>query len=580
MRLPERVALACRVDDDRGGQPRGWQFGLAIFGVLAIYHIAMAVNAGGTTTVNNQSLMLTSVEATNLYGSGSDIGRYLANGFTIAREGWLTPQDYWSINLSAPGMMILWSLIIRVVGEQGHGVLAIVVFNCLVWSAAMASWATLLARWIRLWVVAALLAVFYTSPLFLQFFSREGALWSDSYASALGVLAVVCAARLAANRVVDTEGAKGGDERDPERVLKPVVVAAASGGATLAGVVVWALWGLGVPMVLVMLALVSTLFLLNPQANSPFVGFSGRQASSALCCGLVLGLAAYARTVFEPIGAVITMLAIPVVGIWLVALILARIAGGRMTERGRTFAAWLGPSALALLLIALAFQVVTMPYRHHRETTVTPGRSSWVVTQDLVMVGTWIPNEVYEQPDAGGWFVYKGRGNSACNVEPEKCAAFYEAEMAHPSPYLPWDDEPYSMEYYRSEVIHSLLTKPHRWLAHKGAIFPSYWFSATSKWPVTPLGLEYVWNGAFLAASIGAAVAALWALVRHNFVFGLIILLLMGATFGAPFLAHFEVRYFFPLKVMGWTALPLLLCLICRGRQPRDTAVSASEKTS
>ncbi len=108
---------------------------------------------------------------------------------------------------------------------------------------------------------------------------------------------------------------------------------------------------------------------------------------------------------------------------------------------------------------------------------------------------------------------------------------------------------------------------------------PAYWFSATSKWPVRPNGLEYAWNGVFLVAAIGSAAAALWLMVRHNFVLGLVVLLLMGAMFGAPFLAHFEVRYFFPLKALGWTALPLLACVIRCSRQQRCATLVMSEET-
>ncbi len=573
-----RGVKACCVGDDRWGGPVGWRTAFCIFGVLVLYHIAVAVSGGGATTVNNQPLMLTTLEATQLYGAGGDIGRYLANGLTIAREGWLPPADFWSINLSAPGMMILWSLIIRVTGEQGHGVLAIVVFNGFVWSAAMASWATLLARWLRLGVVAALLAVFYTSPLFLDFFSREGALWSDSYVSSLSVLAVVFASRIAIGRLSVMENAPDHDAMNVGRP-KLSLIAAMCGAAVVAGAVAWGLWGLGALIALVGLVLLAVLLLLDPQAT-PFVWrFSRQQAAAAVSCGLMLAFAAYTRSVFEPIGVVLTYFALPVAGVWFIAVVVARFSTGTASCWGRRIGEWLGPSAIALLLITLAFQVVTMPYRNYRETTVTPGRSSWVVTQDLAMTGNWIPNHLYEQPDATGWFVYKGRGNTACNVEPEKCAAFFEAENANPNPYRPWDDEPHSAEYYRSEVFHSLLTKPHRWLAYKGAIVPAYWFSATSKWPVRPNGLEYAWNGVFLVAAIGSAAAALWLMVRHNFVLGLVVLLLMGAMFGAPFLAHFEVRYFFPLKALGWTALPLLACVIRCSRQQRCATLVMSEET-
>jgi hypothetical protein len=295
----------------------------------------------------------------------------------------------------------------------------------------------------------------------------------------------------------------------------------------------------------------------------------------------MLAFAAYMRAVFEPVGAVITTLTIPVAGMWLVAVLFARFATNTASGRGRRLAEWLAPSALALILISLAFQVVTMPYRNYRETEVTLGRSSWVVTADIAMAKNWLPNHLYEVPDPRyptAYFLGKGRGNTACNVEPEKCAAYYEEEIVQPGPYKIWDDVPYSADHYRSEVIRSLVTKPHRWLAHKGAIVPAYWFSSVERWPVMPRGLEVVWNGMFLIAAVGAAGAATWVLVRRNFVLGLVVLLLMGAAFGGPFIGHFEVRYFFPLKVIGWTALPLLACVIQGGRQQRNAMLAMPEE--
>jgi hypothetical protein len=517
----------------------------------------MAINSGGHTRVFNQPLLITTLEAADVYGG--DVGRYLNNGLSIAREGWIQPPDYWSINLSAPGMMMLWSLVIRVVGEDGHAVLAMVFLNSMIWSMALASLFTLSARWWRARVLVALLVFFYTSHVFTKFFLVEGAIWSDSYASALTVLIVSTAARIALPANAALAENKVLSRRSLTSVHKLTVVGtSAVGGAFIYRLRGWTWLVTAVLLVAIGLWLASKDRAIWGDATSSEEGSDNNAAQIrlSLLLGLLLAVGAYVRSVFEPIGSVLTIILLGCVCVWVLLGFLSTSSFGQpgeMRRRSSSVFRRVGAASVVLATAALAFQAVTLPYRSYRENTVTPGRSDWVVSKDIIMARNW-------NIDANlAPFVLKGRGNTACHVYPTKCAEFNANEEANERPYNLSDDIPYSASFYTSEVYWSLISKPHRWLLEKGAIFPAYWFAASSSWPVYPHGLEFVWNGMFLAMFVVSALGSIFILLRRNFVLGLMFGLLAGASLAGPLLAHFEVRYFFTTKILGLAMVPLLL---------------------
>ncbi|RYF18468.1 MAG: hypothetical protein EOO30_03425 [Comamonadaceae bacterium] len=147
---------------------------------------------------------------------------FATGALDIARHGWITPENQWLIRLWPPGFMVLESVVVRLLGEDGPVLLPLLVLSAL----GCATWMTLLRQYLlrsgngpRLAALAPLLPFafplswfFLLSPLGLAFgetFSislyltafllvllglRAGAWWKAVLAAVLAGLAVAGAA--------------------------------------------------------------------------------------------------------------------------------------------------------------------------------------------------------------------------------------------------------------------------------------------------------------------------------------------------------------------------------------------------
>jgi hypothetical protein len=267
----------------------------------------------------------------------------------------------------------------------------------------------------------------------------------------------------------------------------------------------------------------------------------------AAAVGALLGLSAYVRTVAEPLG-------------WLMLVVVA-VWGGltlvRSWWRRRRAADAPAPASpgwrkqlLALLLAAVAFQVVTVPWRVYAARTLRPGDYRWTTATNRYWHHSWMPDsEFYARGQ--GWLV-TGRPNTPCKVDPDTCARIARYERRQPFPYS--GQGRYTEDDYRNLAIEALTHHPVAFAADRLYYVNRAWF-----WLPQERAPEYFQN----AIALVAVVATSWLVVRRFRRVGpdLLTLLFPGlflvSVVPLVFL-HFEPRYFATIKVVA-LVLPAVL---------------------
>lgn len=178
---------------------------------------------------------------------------------------------------------------------------------------------------------------------------------------------------------------------------------------------------------------------------------------------------------------------------------------------------------LGALLLA---QVLMLPWRVYHQ--VVDQRIAWTLTDSWRIANSLLTDEALIARGAG--FALQGGINVACHVEPSACGGTDKAT------------------FMRIFVQH-----PVAWLAEKCTFLPRYWFAPVTQFTTPrhpPSGLDYFYNTLLLGLLI-SIVGLNWAVRKMELVavftcfnFGTAMMYGLLIAF-----AHFEVRYFFYLKL-------------------------------
>ena len=609
-----------------------------IFLVLLVVHLVYLFRNGSESLLAGFAWDTDFDAAVGVLG-GNDAGRYLSGGLSIYEQGWIPREDFWTINNWPPGMFIFWSLVMRVAEPEGSLILWGTLFHTALWCVGLAMWLKILFRCFSPWVVMVLFSLFFVSPAYSSYVLVAGPLWSESYAAALAVIMLAAAAEGATRTALGPalETRSQWEIRLDRAVVLPLVVIGSlavyassnsfwmTGMVAVAGSVAVRLVGPGKVVVgragrgeqvmrtleggltasillvavyaytvnenfwvagSLTLAAVARVLTYRGGSTRDSTGMivSHRGASHALVAGCALGVGAYVRGNLEFMGTALTYLA----GLFATCLIIGRwVSPGRKSKKQKRqrdqlfgvhggFSGVAKSSVLSLCLVAVAFQAVTLPYRDYRASEVTPERAAWVTVTDNMVASNWRPDDTWS---AGEQWKVDGRGNIACHLEVERCEEFRAAEIADPSPWAWWDEEPYSASEYRHYVIQSLLRMPHKWLYRKAVILPEYWFSADYGSITGPAGTELLWNGLSAVALAISVLLSVYLLNKREFWVSSLFLMLAVSLFAPLLIAHFETRFFFAAKLVSIVACTLLAVLAIEDRKAMGHGSVASGAT-
>jgi hypothetical protein len=260
-----------------------------------------------------------------------------------------------------------------------------------------------------------------------------------------------------------------------------------------------------------------------------------RSMRLAVLGGLSLACSAYVRGVYVGLAGILAAYVVLVLGVWAVRHRPRSLAEFRTALRGSP--------ALYVLVVAVAFQAFTLPFRIYNYQR--RGSFDWLQLE-YVWSLQWKTGERLFKEGAG--WVVEGGGGMACRVDPEQCKEIEQREMATPAPYSSYGWLKFSE--FQSRAVKTFLKRPFTWLRYKSEVFPAYWFSHHDVILSLNGRREYLQNSAYLAVSLLVIALALRDLFKGR---ADALTLCAGAliiTHALIFvMVHFEARYMFPLKM-------------------------------
>jgi hypothetical protein len=280
-------------------------------------------------------------------------------------------------------------------------------------------------------------------------------------------------------------------------------------------------------------------------------GSPKRRSMVAGCCaGLCFGLGAYIRAQMELILLVMTMAAVPMLLVGVMAA--AWRCGFHPLRSLRIF--WSTSARNGLLVtcaVLFVFHACTLPYRvFHNYARY--GFLEWTSGYSFMWVLAWrVPASV---PPEGAFFV-EGGGQAPAVLAPD-----WNVDAARLDPLEA-----------RRLTLQLICQRPLDWLAYKLPILAQYWFSSNRAAGTISFGFAWWENGVILACLTIALGYCCAGLFRGRFAIGLgllaMIVSVMLATIGPPLIFHFEVRYLHPLKIFALAGLAYIIVL---GLRPRS----------
>ncbi len=249
-----------------------------------------------------------------------------------------------------------------------------------------------------------------------------------------------------------------------------------------------------------------------------------RSWKTAVASGLMLALSAYFRSQFEIIIMALTVFAALPLLLFAIRRVIRRYGSDRVQRRGQSW------PALTVTLALLVCHLSMMPSRIATYLDPYAANLSWVQTSQLVYSNAGKTDK--QLNDAGGGWVVRGGGNMACVLDSTYCGkadkgAFYRAFFYHMD----------------------------QWYAHKLARVGEYWFASTKDFTLhaeNPTVLETTENLFFLM-SVLATFPLLWRVRHHQD--AALHWWFCGSFYACFFvvftLVHFEVRYFYAVKIFS-----------------------------
>ncbi len=207
-----------------------------------------------------------------------------------------------------------------------------------------------------------------------------------------------------------------------------------------------------------------------------------------------------------------------------------------------------------LAMLSLAALLACFPYLLWQKNNVgdlpwdLKGKWHWTSTDAFAAMGNWMKTE-----DLAG-FVRDGGGGTACKVDPPLCDSINELEKEHPSPFSIYDSEPYSAKHFSAMTLKTFRENPVKWFQVKIPYVLRYWDSRPAI--SGPSGSDFPTSELSALGLATLALSFFFKRARKLFLIpAFISVILIGATVGPPYLAHFEVRYLVAVKLIGLIVL-------------------------
>lgn len=269
------------------------------------------------------------------------------------------------------------------------------------------------------------------------------------------------------------------------------------------------------------------------------LGFRASSSKFMILAGLLMGLSAYFRAFFGPVGTVFFggLLLIPISYLrftpWkgVITLIYDKKMNQLFPLFKKAFSEIISPARRRFLVLVslpfLVFQISLLPWKLHNYyyynqfVFTNPSDSTWAIL--------WLPPELLPG--------FVAAGNSACISDPELCAVIKE----HPSDY--------PIQSLKKLAIMTFIKHPFRWYGYRLENF--HWLWVSRPWKINDMTSFF-----FVAESILYAILGLagFVLVRRSwkveqvryFSWGVILFCLLNVAIFS--LVHFEYRYSGPLR--------------------------------
>jgi len=249
--------------------------------------------------------------------------------------------------------------------------------------------------------------------------------------------------------------------------------------------------------------------------------------------GIAFAATIYLRASYQLVPWALAAIAIATTGV----IIVKRIRGMSTVDLGRQ----------AVLLIVAA---LTVPILMHPYTTFVQqerDRTQFVMLDKLIYVSVWKNYTVDSLPQ---WLL-DGGVSVGCDIDPSKCALIQRAQA---------DGKVFTPEELRNSLLESIATHPLQFVSNRGSYVARQWYadeagSYSSSDTLNPgQGLLY------LVFLISTTVVACILAARGTW--ALMVIPVMALAVLAPLaIAHVEVRYLIPLKMIGLLAPMLILML-------------------
>jgi hypothetical protein len=211
----------------------------------------------------------------------------------------------------------------------------------------------------------------------------------------------------------------------------------------------------------------------------------------------------------------------------------------------------------AALLIAAAITVPVLMHPYLSFVNDERGRTQFVMTQDLVYESVWRSRELDKVP---AWLADAG-STLGCEIDAQRCELIRTAKS---------NGRVFTPVELRDALISAISAHPLDYVGNRVSYITKGWFA------VGPYPLEGPLYLVFLITAIGVACVLA---IRGRL--ALLIVPLMALAILAPFaITHVEVRYLFPLKLLGLLAPILILTLIETPPRSRTLECCPQEEVS
>lgn len=262
--------------------------------------------------------------------------------------------------------------------------------------------------------------------------------------------------------------------------------------------------------------------------------------------GLVFAGAVYLRSSYQA-------LPIALGGFALVVLVLA-LFQRQDPRRTQSF-----KQLLLLSVATVTTSLLLLPYTAYLVTE--RNRYSFVTTQELVFQSVWRSVET----GSPQWLATAG-ATIGCDLDAANCQKFYELEKS---------GAPATADQLQGAFVDAVAKNPLLFLGLKARYFGQQWFGdETSAYSFVPSDYDKAPYGTNSSLNQNVPQGLFYAVIMLVTFIGSIILvfrrklyisavpLVMALSFIAPFaIAHFEVRYLIPLKILGLLAPIVVLTL-------------------